>query len=104
MDIEEDNMVLFVGAIRIREECIQEVERAVREFIPHVREEEGTLEYVVYHGVEDPTKILFYEVYRDEEAQNDHRAGEHLGALVTTIRASAQGDMFLGEFEEMASK
>ena len=64
----------------------------------------GTLEYVVYHGVKDPTKFLFYEVYRDEEARKAHGAGEHLEALVTTVTASAQGDMFLGEFEEIVSK
>ena len=99
----EDDMVRFIGALRIRQDRIQDVERAIKQFMPHVREEEGTLEYVVYRAVQDPTKIVFYERYRDAAALKAH-GGEPLRSMKEVLLEAVDGEPFTGTFEELASK
>jgi (4S)-4-hydroxy-5-phosphonooxypentane-2,3-dione isomerase len=40
-----------------------------------LRDEAGTLEFVVLRPHEDETKVLLFEVYRDEAAFEAHRKG-----------------------------
>jgi quinol monooxygenase YgiN len=49
---------------------------ALREFIPTVSAEEGTLQYEVCQGDEDPTSFVFFEAYRDEAASKVHMESE----------------------------
>ena len=100
-------MVLFIGAGKIKEDKIQEVEEAIQAFMPYVREEEGTVEYHVYRGANDPTLLVFYERYRDEAAQQEHRTahgGEPLQAMMRVLRDALEGPTYSGNLEEIASK
>ena len=48
-----------------------------------IREEEpGTLLYVVNTVADSPLSRVFYEVYRDESAFNDHEATAHVKAFL----------------------
>jgi quinol monooxygenase YgiN len=68
-----------------------------------VRDEEGTPEYAVYRGAEDPAKIVFYERYRDEAALEEH-GGEPLHDIPKALCGAVDGHPVMGSFEILAWK
>ena len=44
--------------------------------------EPGALSYAAHRHADDPLKITFFEVYKDQEALNGHRTAAHLQAFL----------------------
>jgi quinol monooxygenase YgiN len=76
---------------------------AAQAIIPHCRTEPGTLEYVVYRGVEDPNMLVFFEKYQDAAAQAAHMETEATKALQAAIMPCLAGEPVMGVLEEVAS-
>jgi quinol monooxygenase YgiN len=53
------------------------VAEMVTEFAGRVRQEPGNLTFAVYTKAEDPRAYWIYEVYRDEEAFQEHIAAPY---------------------------
>jgi quinol monooxygenase YgiN len=63
----------------VRPEAVEDFDRLVAETAPHIREQEpGTLIYFV-HGVDgEPDARVFYELYRDRAAFDEHESQPHV--------------------------
>ena len=92
-----------IGAAKFERRRIEDVEGAIKKFMPYVREDEGTLEYVVYQGDKDPSMIVFLERYRDEKAWGKH-GGEPLQEMLKVLSDAVDGEAITGTFKELASK
>lgn len=51
--------------------------------------EPGTVAYVLHRLQDDPSELVFYEVYADDEAFKNHMGTEHMKAM-----RGAFGDLF----------
>ena len=74
-------MLKFIGAGKVKVEKVGEVE-------------EGTLVYVVYQDRDDKTKLVFYEVYRDQAARDAHSSPE-LKAMMDVLGPAMDGESLL---------
>ena len=63
-----------------------EMEKALLEIIPKVKEEPGTLIYTLHRNQNDPAVFLFYEKYKDMDALVAHSSTPHFKALFKTIQ------------------
>ena len=64
----------------------KEMEKALLDIIPKVREEEGTLVYKLHQDQNDPSVFLFYEKYKDTDALVAHSSTPHFKALFGAIK------------------
>jgi quinol monooxygenase YgiN len=96
-------VLLFIGAGKIKPEKMEDVLEAIQKVMPTVGTEEGTLEYVVYRGIQDPNMLVFYEKYRDQEAQEAHRSSAEVQAFLQVIVPCLDGEPIMGVVEEIAS-
>ena len=97
-------MVVFIGVGHIKDGKMDQVMEALQAFMPTVRAEPGTLEYVIYQGVENPNMVAFFEKYRDQEAQAAHWASEEFKAFQAALGPCIEGQPLMGVVEEVVSK
>ena len=96
-------MLTFVGVGHIQPDKMDQALDAVQAFMPKIRSEPGTLEYVVYRGVEDRSMLVFYEKYQDQAAHAAHWATEELKAFQEALMPCLDGEPIMGFVEEVAS-
>lgn len=72
-------------------------------FLEDVEKEDGVLEFKLFRQKDDPTWILAYEEYRDEEAFEKHRNSQHVDNFVEVLIESVAKDVFRGFWEEIAA-
>ena len=81
----------------------EKLEKALKDFVPKVKQEEGTLVYTVHRSKNDPTKFLIYEKYKDMDAFVHHSQTPHFkelgGLLATLIGGTPEIEMY----DEVAS-
>jgi len=75
---------------------------ALREFLPTVSAEEGTIQYDVCQGADDPTDFIFFEAYVDEAASEAHQNSPEFKAFVGKIGALAAAPPLLTRLAESA--
>jgi quinol monooxygenase YgiN len=70
--------ITLIATVQIREGKMEEAKEVLKKLVPKVKESEpGTLEYIPHTVKQDPNVIVFYEVYKDEDALKTH--GANLG-------------------------
>ena len=96
-------MLTFFGTCKVKLETVGDVEAAIHRFIEKVNTEEGTLLWVVYRHEEDPTRILFHEIYRDAEARKVHHSSRELEDFMGVLGPAIEGEVIKGLWQEVAS-
>jgi len=79
-----------------------EMEQALLEVIPKVKEEEGTLIYTLHRDQSDPTLFMFYEKYKDMDALVAHSSTAHFKALFKTIKPLMEGTPEILMYHELS--
>jgi (4S)-4-hydroxy-5-phosphonooxypentane-2,3-dione isomerase len=71
-----------IVSLKVREDRIDQFLRAIDvNSEATLRDEPGCLRFDVHRHVDDPTRFLLYEIYRDEQAfTKEHRAATHYAA------------------------
>jgi quinol monooxygenase YgiN len=80
----------------------KEMEKALRDIIPKVSEEEGTLVYTLHQDQNDPTVFLFYEKYKDTDALVAHSSTPHFKELFKTLKPLLDGNPEIAMYNELA--
>lgn len=96
-------MLVFYGIARGKKEKIQDFEKALIPLLDGVSTEDGTLDFKVFRQNDEPTRYLFYETYRDQEAFDYHCNTEYLNNFVKVLEDSLAEDPIRGFWEEVAS-
>ncbi len=55
----------------------------LRHLVAHTRREPGNLAYTVHRSLDEPRRILIYELYRDDAALEAHRNATYFAAHAT---------------------
>ncbi len=95
-------MHTFFGSGRVKADQLENVCAAIREFVPTMQAEEGTLEWLAYQQKDDPQRFVFFERYRDQAANNLHHKNPKLKILMDVLMAATEGEVFTGFFDEIA--
>ena len=75
-------MNTVIARIKIKEGKKDEAVAALEKMAAGVSEKEpGTLAYVIHRSVDDPSEVVFFEVYSDDEASKSHTTGEPMKAF-----------------------
>lgn len=70
--------ITLIATIHVQEGKMEDAKEVLKKLVPKIKESEpGTLEYIPHTVKQDPNAIIFYEVYKDEEALKIH--GANLG-------------------------
>lgn len=71
--VDETLDVVVIAEIKTKEGVEAEVDKVLAEWIEWVKaNEQGTLIYSAHRSKKDPTKIIFYEAYRRQDALDGH--------------------------------
>jgi quinol monooxygenase YgiN len=97
-------MLTFFGMGKIKPDKADEFEKALQAYQPHLQAEEGTVEYAVYRGTKDPLRVAFYEIYKDEAANEAHHASPHVQEFLRILGECREEDVMMGFFEEIIAK
>jgi quinol monooxygenase YgiN len=95
-------MLVIFGSGRVKADQLEEVCEAIREYVPKMQGEKGTLEYFVYQQKDDPQRILFFEKYRDQEAKEEHNKNPGLKKMMDVLVPAVEGESFIAAFKEIA--
>jgi quinol monooxygenase YgiN len=96
-------MLVVVAIMKAKAGCEQEMENALKEMIPLVEAEEGTLTYTLHRTKKDPQKFLMYEKYRDKAAFNHHSTTPYFTELFGKIGPLIQDAPVIEIYEEVCA-
>ena len=80
----------------------EKVEKALRDVLPKVRGEEGTLLYSLHKKQDDPTTFMVFEKFKDMDALMAHGAAPYVKDMLDVVLPLLDGDMSLELYEEIA--
>jgi quinol monooxygenase YgiN len=67
--------IVTIAILNVKEGKMEEAKEALKKVVPAVKESEpGTLEYKPHTVKHNPNSIIFFEVYKDQDAANAHTA------------------------------
>lgn len=96
-------MVAVIAKIRVKEGKADELVRLLKDILPSVKQEEGTLYYTVNRDRTDPNLVVVVEKYRDDAAFQAHSSTPYLGELFAKAQPLVSGDMDLMMMDEVAA-
>ncbi len=74
------NTIIF--RLTIQEGKEEQALEALKKMADNVEANEpGTLAYVIHRSIDNPSEIVFFELYADEDASKAHREGEAVRAF-----------------------
>jgi quinol monooxygenase YgiN len=75
-------MVTVIARMKMKEGKEDDAVRSVTKMAEAVaKNEPGALAYVAHRSVDNPSEIIFFEVYQDEDAFKAHRQTPHMGEM-----------------------
>ena len=95
-------MIVVVAKIKAKAGEEAKVEKALRDVLPKVREEEGTLEYLLNKSQTDPTLFMVLEKYKDMDAFMVHGGTPYLAEMFVEITPLIDGDLSVELFDDLA--
>jgi quinol monooxygenase YgiN len=103
--IQKGEAMVVVAKIRVKQGREAEAEAAFRKQIDFViREEPGTLLYIMHRGRKDATTFLFYEKYVDAAAFDRHGKSPAIQELFKTLSPLLEGPPSIELYDEIVGK
>ena len=96
--------MIIVAILKAQSGKEKEMEAALREMIPKVQSEEGTLSYILHRSQIEPGKFLFYEKYKDKAAFEYHGSTPYIQELFGKIGPLLDGQPSIEMYDELAAK
>ncbi|MGH7986212.1 MAG: putative quinol monooxygenase [Candidatus Binataceae bacterium] len=97
--------VTLIAKIKAKQGSEQKLEEAFRDMIKKVRANEpGCQAYVLHRAEKDPTQFVWYEVYQDQAAFDNHRKTEHMKEMGQRIAELLDGRPQLEMLTELDRK
>jgi len=91
-----------VATVKVQQGKEAEFESLVKSILPMVRQEKGTLQYVLHRSQDDFGKYLFYEKYTDKEAKEVHLSTPYVKEMINTATDLLSEKPSIALYEEIA--
>lgn len=96
-------MITQTATIRINMDREDDALEMISRMVTGVEEEEpGVLAYVAHRLEEDPSLVIFFEVYRDDQALKEHDKTLHMEEMKTRFRELFQPPVKVQRMERIA--
>ena len=92
-------MIIVTGSVRARDDALDEAIALSLQHVHRSRQEPGCLLHSVHRDVEDPSRLLFLEHWRDRAALDAHFAVPESLEFVTAVSALADEPPTLDIYE-----
>lgn len=76
-------MFVQVVTVKVQQGKEAEFESLVKSILPKVKQEKGTLQYVLHRSKEEVGRYLFYETYVDKEAKELHLSKPYVTEMIS---------------------
>jgi quinol monooxygenase YgiN len=96
-------MIVLVATFKAKTGCEMELENKLKTLVQHVQGEKDTLVYTLHRGMDDISKFLVYEVYKDKEARELHRSQPYVKEILGSITDLVQEPPAINLFEDICS-
>ena len=96
-------MLAVVAKIKVKEGKADELAQLLKDVLPSVKQEEGTLHYTVNRDRTDPNLVVVVEKYKDDAAFAAHSSTPYLAELFGKAQSLVEGDMELTMLDEIGS-
>jgi quinol monooxygenase YgiN len=96
-------MVAVIAKIGVKEGKADELVQLLKDILPSVKQEEGTLYYTVNRDRTNPNLVVVVEKYKDDAAFAAHGSTPYLAELFGKAQSIVEGDMELMLMDEIAS-
>lgn len=96
--------ITLIAKLKAKAGSEKATEEELKAMIPKVRQEQGTLTYILHRSAQDPTVFVFYEVYRDQAAFDAHGKTPHMAELFGKLRGLLEGPPALEMLTELDRK
>jgi len=96
-------MLAVVAKIGVKEGKADELVELLKDILPSVKKEEGTVYYTVNKDRANPNLVVVIEKYRDDAAFQAHSTTPYLAELFAKSAALLEGDMELMMMDEVGS-
>ena len=84
--------VTLIAKIKAKAGSENDLEAAFRDMIKKVRAAEpGCQAYVLHKSNQDPTQFVWYEIYQDQAAFDNHRKTDHMKEMGNRIKDLLDG-------------
>ncbi|MDY6934071.1 MAG: putative quinol monooxygenase [Spirochaetota bacterium] len=97
-------MIVVIAVLQAQTGKEIEMENALKEIIPKVESEKGTMAYILHRSQSEPGTFMFYEKYIDNAAFEYHSSTPHFQELFGKIGPLLAGAPRIEMFEEIAAK
>jgi autoinducer 2-degrading protein len=78
-------MQILIVHVHVKPEHLEAFRKATEENARHSRQEPGIARFDFLQQADDPTRFVFYEVYRNADAPARHRETAHYKAWVEKV-------------------
>jgi quinol monooxygenase YgiN len=95
-------MITLVAVLRAAEGRSDDIIAEFKKLVPKVRQDPGTIAYVIHRATDDPTKLMVYEKYESREALEYHGQTEHFKEFGRATRGMFAGRPEITFYEEVA--
>jgi quinol monooxygenase YgiN len=96
-------MLAVIAKIKTKDGKADDLVALMKDILPSVRQEEGTVYYTVNRDRTDPNVVVVVEKYRDDAAFQAHSTTPYLAELFGKAGAFLEGDMELMMMDEVGS-
>ncbi|MBW2636862.1 MAG: antibiotic biosynthesis monooxygenase [Deltaproteobacteria bacterium] len=97
-------MIVVCAVLEAQAGKENDMEGALKDFMPHVQSEEGTVAYVLHRLKGNPAKFMVYEKYVDDAALAYHGSTEYFKELFDKVGPILAGAPNIEIYEEIAAK
>jgi len=75
-------MIANIATLKAKPGMEAELAEILKSFVAKTADEEGTLVYTLLQSKKDPTEFIFYEVYKDKAAMEQHASTPHFKEIM----------------------
>jgi len=94
-------MLVVAATLKAAEGKGDDVEQAFLTLLPNVKQEQGTLTYVVHRGTDDRDKFFVYEKYRAKEDLDFHSSTPHFKEFFKVVGPILAGQPDISFYQEL---
>jgi autoinducer 2-degrading protein len=95
-------MIAIVTKFEVKSGEEGKVEKVLRDVLPKVRAEEGTLVYSLHKKQDDPKTLMVFEKFKDMDALLVHGGAPYVKDMLAAIMPLLDEDMSLEIYDEIA--
>ncbi len=91
----QDGELTIVANVTVKAEHKNDIMKAFKAVVDATRKEPGNVSYALYENVSDPLKFTFVEVWKSQQAIDEHNSSRHFNDFVKAVDGKADLEVLI---------